>query len=404
MKFLPPDIFLKNTIVTISAKFAILLANFMIVVVTANLWGSAGRGEIALVIANIAIITVLGNIACGSTIAYHSPNENRDSLIAISIVGSLGLSLFGSLIFSLSTGFRYFLDLFVISFLSTLTGAISMYWLGRNKIKIYNILTLINPVLVLLFLLVFYYVFKLTDIRTCFYAYYAGLGTLLIAGTITLLMTAPFHFSRITPDDIVKVVKYGFNNEFNYFIQFLNYRLSYFFIARVLGLSQLGVFSIAVSCAEAVWIISKSMSVLHFSNVLNEKNPDTSISTTTIFAKQSFWLSLFFMFIIVIQPVTLFEFVFGPGFGEIKKYLIYLLPGIIAIAVSNLHGHYFAGTGKLDILRNKSLIGLAATLTLLLLLTKKYQLAGVCISLNASYLLSSIYLFYKFRIERKKSF
>jgi O-antigen/teichoic acid export membrane protein len=143
------------------------------------------------------------------------------------------------------------------------------------------------------------------------------------------------------------------------------------------------------------------MSALHFSYVVNTPDKNNSISATTVFARQSFWISLLCLGMLVIQPISLFEYVFGSGFGNIKTYLIWLLPGIIVMAVSNLHGHYFAGVGKLNILIIKSIIGLIATLLLLILLTKKYQLAGVCISLNVSYLLSSFYLFYKFRKEKK---
>jgi len=74
----------------------------------------------------------------------------------------------------------------------------------------------------------------------------------------------------------------------------------------------------------------------------------------------------------------------------------------MAIAVSNLYGHYFAGIGKLTILRNKSLIGLAATIILLPLLINKYQLTGVCVTLNISYIASSVYLWYKFINEKEK--
>ena len=92
--------------------------------------------------------------------------------------------------------------------------------------------------------------------------------------------------------------------------------------------------------------------------------------------------------------------VFGNEFGDIRKYILLLVPGIIAIAVSNLYGHYFAGSGRLKILRDKSLIGLAASLILLPLLVKKYQLTGACISMNVSYILSSLYLWFRFMKER----
>lgn len=403
MKFLPSDKLLKNTVVTILSKTAILLSNFCIVVTTTHLWGSSGRGEIALVIANVAIISILCNITSGSTIVFHAPKENRDLLIIISITGSFVLSLLGSLIFSLTIGFKYFTDLFIISLLSSLTGSVSMYWLGKNNIKLYNFLTLINPVLVLFFILIFYFVFKITNIRACFYAYYAGLGLVLLTGIISLLKTSSFRYPKISFNDTAKVVKYGFNNEFNNLIQFLNYRLSYFFIAKWLGLSQLGVFSVAMSCAEGVWIISRSMSALHFSNVVNTKDQNTNISATKNVARQSFLMSLLFMGILTFLPRTLFEYIFGHEFGDIKIYLIYLTPGIIAIAVANLYDHYFSGVGKLHILIFKSTLGLIATILLLFLLTKKFQLTGVCISQNISYLLSFFYLFYEFSKEKGKS-
>lgn len=402
MKFLHAEVLTRNTLVTTTTKFAILLANFLIVVVTAHLWGSSGRGEIALVIANISIINILSNIFCGSTVTFHASREDRDLLFLSAFIGSLVFSLCGSLVFSLYIGFGYFKDLFIISFLSSLSATFSMYWLGVRKIRLYNILTLLNPVLVLIYLLAFYFIFNFTSINACFYAYYSGLGTLLVIGILSFRGEAPFRFPAISLKKISTIVRYGFPNEASYFIQFLNYRLSYFFIAKWLGLSQLGIFSIAVSCAEAVWIISKSMSTLHYSNVVNTSDQKISIKETTSYAAQSFWVSLLFMGLLVIMPKTVFEYAFGPAFGSVKTYLIYLMPGILAIAVSNLYGHYFAGVGNLKILIKKSAIGLIATFILLLLLTKKYYLNGVCFSLNVSYLLSSLYLFFEFRSEKKK--
>jgi O-antigen/teichoic acid export membrane protein len=402
MKIFRTDISLNNTVVTVISKSVILLVNFFIVIVTTQLWGSTGRGEIALIIANVSIITILCNITCGSTIAFYSSKEDRDSLFFIALAGALILSLFGALISSLSIGLRYFIVLFIISFLSSLACSISMYWLGKNKIKLFNILSLSSPVSILIFLPVFYFIFKITSINAYFYAYFAGLGTVLIAGTMSLLRLESFKIPHLHIHDIRKIVTYGIKNESNNFIQFLNYRLSYFFIAKWLGLASLGIFSVAVACAEAIWIISRSMSALHFSNVINTKNQNTSITATKVLARQSFWISLIFMGILTLIPGSFFEYIFGNGFGSIKIYLIYLIPGIIAIAVSNLYDHYFSGTGKLNILIYKSIFGLIATLILLLLLTEKFHLTGVCISLNVSYLLSSFYLFYRFRRETEK--
>jgi O-antigen/teichoic acid export membrane protein len=283
----------------------------------------------------------------------------------------------------------------------SLTAAISNYWLGKNDIKNYNVLTLLSPLLILISIASIYFIFNKTTLSSIYQAYYFGTGSVLIIGISGLALKDSIKLPAVSYAGLKSILSYGINNEFNYFIQFLNYRLSYYFIAKLLGLAQLGVFSIVVSISEAVWIISRSMSVIHFSNVINSDDQLKNRHETNVFVKQSFWISLILLSISALIPGSVYQFIFGNEFGDVKKFILYLLPGILAIAVSNLYGHYFAGNSKMKILRNKSLIGFVATLILLPLLIKKYQLTGVCISLNISYLLSSLYLFLSFRKDGK---
>lgn len=389
----------RNTKFTIITKFVILLANFALVIFTTQIWGSEGRGEIALVISNISIITIFSNIFCGSTIAYHANKQKRDFLLILALAGALLISLSGAVIFSILFGFNYFFPLFLISLLMSLLTSISTYWLGKNSVINYNLLTLLSPIFILISIVVLFSIFNKTTLTTFYQAYYLGTSIALIIGIAGLAKNEAFKIPDISFRGLKSIFTYGIKNEFNYLIQFLNYRLSYYFIAKLIGLAELGLFSIVISISEAVWIISRSMSVIHFSNVINSGDHLKDRQETIVFAKQSFLISLAILVISVLIPASLYQFIFGSEFGGIRKYIFYLIPGIVSIAVSNLYGHYFAGIGKLRILRNKSLIGLGTTIITLPLLLAKYQLTGVCISLNLSYLLSSFYLFLCFRKE-----
>ncbi len=389
----------RSTTVTIGSKFIILLTNFALVVFSTNTWGSEGRGVIALVLANVSIITIFSSVFCGSTVAYHAPRVKRDSLLYLALGGALLMSLSGAILFSVLFGFMYFMPLFLISLLMALNTAVSIYWLGNKNITNYNILTILSQLLVLLSLFVLYFIFKRSDISIYYQAYYIGTGITLIIGVMGLVKTGPFKLPEFKYSEIKSIIRYGFSNEFNYFIQFLNYRLAYYFIAKSLGLAELGLFSIVVSVSEAVWIISRSMSAIHYSNVINSDDQLKNRKETIVLARQSLWISLLIIFVSVIIPQSIYRLIFGDEFGEVKKYILLLSPGIIAIAVSNLYGHYFSGTGNMNILRNKALLGLAATIILLALLLNRYQLTGVCITLNVSYIISSIYLWFKFYKE-----
>jgi len=221
----------------------------------------------------------------------------------------------------------------------------------------------------------------------------------LLLASASLARERSFTKPNFLSAGLTSILSYGVKNEFNYLLQFLNYRLSYYFIVILLGLNDLGIFSIAVSITEAVWIISRSMSAVHFSNVINSEDKIQSINEALLYAKQSFLISTLILAVAIVLPDKLYSLVFGNEFSGLKKLVLYLAPGIIAIAVSNLFGHYFAGTGKLNLLRNKSLIGLAVTLFSLPLLLKKYKLTGACIAVDLSYVFSSLYLWIMFRKE-----
>ena len=71
----------KKSISTTVAKFSLLFANFGLVVLTSQIWGSEGRGEIALINTNILLIGIVNAIFNGTSISYYSNkfNERRNS-------------------------------------------------------------------------------------------------------------------------------------------------------------------------------------------------------------------------------------------------------------------------------------------------------------------------------------
>ncbi len=394
--------FLKKSILTIASKTVILLANFLLVIITAQIWGSEGRGEIALIMANIAIIIIFNNITSGGSVAFNASKIKKLELLSTSFLGTLIISLTGSIVFSLYYGSENFKHLFIISILTSISNSFSNYYLGIKNLKWFNLLNVLNPISVLIFLFIIYYWFNLTNLNTFFYAYYLGYGVIVLLGFYKTFSTKNIVFNFIDKISLKNILKYGFNNELSSLFQFLNYRLSYFFIAEIINLQSLGIFSVAVAVAEAIWIVSKSMSAILYSEILNSKSRSKNIALTIKFAKQNLGFSLILSALVFLIPNSLFIFVFGDSFADVKTITLYLIPGIIFIATSNIFGHYFAGIGKLNILKNKSYFGFITTLITAFIFIPKYGIIGACLSLNSSYFISSLYLFIMFLKDTKK--
>jgi len=390
-----------KTLLTIVSRTIIAVANFFLVVFSAQIWGNEGRGIIALVFANISMIIILNNITSGSTIAYHAPKLSKNSIFSTVLTGTLITSLVGSIIVAFIIGFQYVSYLFIIALLISYASSLSLYWLGTKNINFYNIFSVLPPVLILGFLTLIYYDLKVTNIEIFYYSYYLSYGAVLVAGIILLFGKTGFKF-KLNISDAKKIFHYGVKSETSYFFQFLNYRASYFFISAWLGLGSLGLFSVAIALTEAIWIISKSISSVHYSNIINTDDPVQRIKLTEKAALNSFLFSFAAIIIIYFIPEDIFTYAFGKDFTGIKPLIVYMFPGVIAIAISNIYGHYFSGIGKMNILIIKSLLGLILTIAFIFILLKKYELTGACIILNISYITSSLYLYFMFRKEKKK--
>jgi O-antigen/teichoic acid export membrane protein len=189
---------------------------------------------------------------------------------------------------------------------------------------------------------------------------------------------------------------YGWKNQLSALIQFLNYRLSFYFLEHYEGISAVGIFSVGITFAEAIWTITRSIAVVLYSEVINSKNRAESILKTKHSLKISFSLMVIFILGIIIIPSSVYELIFGRAFRATKEIMVILAPGIIAIAMSDMIGYYFSGIKELKILNIKSIAGLFATIAFSVILIPKYGIYGAGIATVSSYCLSAFILFYHF--------
>jgi O-antigen/teichoic acid export membrane protein len=105
---------------------------------------------------------------------------------------------------------------------------------------------------------------------------------------------------------------------------------------------------------------------------------------------------------LALVPEKIYLFLFGEEFEGVRILVLYLLPGILAVAVANIIGHYFSATGQMNILIIKSSLGLAVTVVLLVLLLKKYGLVAACLTIDITYLVILAYLGTRFLKEVRK--
>lgn len=387
----------QNTILkTFVSRFLILILNFGLVIYSTNMWGSEGKGIISIVIADLTIVCFFSNIFVGSSVTYFASKYKTEQILLYAYIWSIIAGVSIPLLVSFTHGLDYLSHLIALSVLSSLLTTNVNLFVGQQNIKMFNLYTILQQIVHILFIVVIVYVINITSVSAYFTAQISCLAVLFVVSTFQVLKKCKFSNVSFSKQIRNKLFDYGWKIQLSSFLQFLNYRLSFYFLEYFKGIVSVGVFSIGIAFSEAIWTVSKSLSIILYADVVNNKNANDALEKTKISLKVSFLITLLFIFGILLIPSQFYMFVFGKDFHQTKQITLLLSPGILAIAVSNIIGYYFAGINKLRILNLKSLIGLIFTVISSFFIIPKWGIVGACIITSVSYCLSSGVLFWGF--------
>lgn len=378
----------RDILFTMLSRAALLILNFLLVLATTRLWGAEGRGLIALFATDLGLISIFTSIFSGSSTSFNLRKFLPADLFLPVFLWAFIISFFGAVSFHILGRTEYSLFLFISS---TLLGCITFFnslFVGKQSINRYNLVVVLQPLLMILFLMIFY----LFD-SSYFSYFYAQCTSLMVLLSLCFFMNdTPLLISKNSYKEVtISLFKFGVQTELSNFLQFFNYRLSYYFLGYYSGLAAVGIFSIGVSLSEIVWKLSGSISTVQYSQLLSQNKNQEARRVTTKMAWLCCGVTLLFLLIAFMIPAPIYGWVFGDEFVEAKSILMILSPGVLAVAVSNVWGHYFSAFGELKILIFKSLSGVIVALVLSLLLVPSLGVKGACwVNLMANFVCSLV--------------
>jgi len=382
-----------DTILTILSKVAIVLINFIVVVCIAQFWGAEGKGYQAIFVANLGLIAIVTNIFTNSSISFFVRKVGASKLYVQACIWTFISSSCGVLIFYFlplnTTNNNLFLILLLIA--SLLTGYITFHnalYIGMQKIKYFNLITILQPLFLLIFIFLFYNTTE-TNFFDYFYAYILSFIVVIIIAFILTKKTVGKIKFQLDFSVIKQSFNYGFQNELSNFFHFLVVRLSFYFIIFYLSKASLGIFALGINISESIWIISRSISMVQFSKIIKEGNTKKVRKGVVTASLISFAFSFFCIVLLLLLPKSVFIYIFTDEFSEIKQIILLMSPGVLAISFSSVYAHFFAALGKMKILIIKSVIGAILTFILLLILIPLWSMNGACITTSIVHIICS---------------
>ncbi len=272
--------------------------------------------------------------------------------------------------------------------------------MGKEKVNSSNIINFIQPVVSIVSLLIFIFIFKNTDVIIYIYALYFAYIISFLASFI-LIKTDLIHFFNFKFLEFKEVLKtmfnFGFYNQLGHVIQFLNFRISYYLLNAYQGEKSLGIYSNGVSLTEAIWLVSGSMAMVQYSKISNTNDWKYSQQLTINLTKISILITFIAIIPMILLPSSFYSFIYTKEFGSINTIMLCLAPGVLIYNIALLTMHYFSGTGRYYINTIAAFFGLIITLTFGFWIVPKYGTYGAAIVSSCSYIVTSAVAFYYFR-------
>ncbi|WP_168199412.1 lipopolysaccharide biosynthesis protein [Pedobacter aquae] len=282
----------------------------------------------------------------------------------------------------------------IAAVLFTLIQNVMEVFLVNKLYEKYNFLRISQPILHLLFIFLFIKLFN--SFNEVIYI------DLLLGVLIIILFLSVWWFIKLFSFKSIRNFEDTFNNSFkigsinqlNNLVLLFNSRTNYFIINKFLGLSLLGVFSVITLIAESIWIFSKSVATIFFSEVIKYDNHGDIKKIRNKMLTLSFLGTILIIIIVFCVPNFLYVKVLGKDFIQIKMFLLYFLPGILAKSLNTIYMEYFGVINKRHLNTISFLIGLLTIALFGIILTYKFGIMGAAIAGSISQVSSLLFSFY----------
>jgi len=344
----------KNIASNFLTQISISVLAFLVSIIVSRVLGTEGKGISVSFLLFFQTIGQYGHFGITYATPYFSKKTEYTSLqvlnsnftyttiicLIISLTIILGKGL--GLIFTQYSYFMVILGVCILTF-TMIAEFLSTFYIADERIVEVNKINLNSNILKLGTIIILWITNTLN-----LYTYLLIISFPVIFNSIFLIKNLKVNFKFVLNKILIKKeLKFGLTIYLATLFIFMNYKIDQFFIDFMLGKSQLGIYSTAVSLAELLFMIPSSVSsailgrLYNMSN--NNENERRRLTSNTI--KVTFYITLVLM-IIGMFCTTLIPIVYGEAFREAKTPTIILFIGILFASIGRVSSSYFQSSGK----------------------------------------------------------
>lgn len=196
----------------------------------------------------------------------------------------------------------------------------------------------------------------------------------------------------------LKAIKYGYKAHLSNILTFFNYRIDIFLVNFLMNASFAGIYFIAVTASEKIWVLSSSICTVIFPKLSELHGDVKKFNNFSPFIAR--WTLVFVTIaatILAFLSYPLINLFFGKEYIEAIIPILLLLPGIVMASLTKIFANDIAAQGHPELNLYPSLIVLIINVAGNIYLIPKLGLSGAALSTTISYgfqmiLTTTIYL------------
>ena len=364
----------------------------VLVVIQGRYLHTSGRGSFVLVVLSVTLLTrLLGQLGYAVTNRMHEKGVDLRRLVqasfAIGVV--LGVAGTAAIVAWGATAGGVGVSVAVVAALALVPNVV---WqcicgilLGLGRVRLWNVIQTLPPVLTLLGVLVFVVALDEGVLGAVLAWTIAHALTAAFALVATRNVWVPLPFRELLALFNRRLAELALTMGAVQVVNLLSYRIELIVLQRSRGVAAVGVYSIAVQTAEMLWLIGGSLTTAVTPLAVADDEPlaAATISRTSVRA-------LVYTAAVAVVVGIAAPYAFGPLLGEAFEGagtpLRLLLPGIVLYApVTTLVVYLSVRRGRPRLSLAVSLVGLVATLVASLVLIPRFGASGAAAASAVGY-------------------
>ncbi len=382
---------IKRIAFTFLTKFSGAVLNFTIVILLSQVLGADGKGICSLILSTIAVFAIVSDFVGGPTLVYLVPRYSLKALLVPAYSWTMGVTLLFYLVLTSVdiVPSEYTGHVLALSFLNSMAATHLNVLLGQERSTVFNVAGLVQSFSTVGALAALFFIENTKQVNAYLLALYIGYGLSVFITTVAVYRHPPAAVNKTGA--IKELIRLGTSNQLAMVAQFLSYRIGYYFLEELKDTRSVGIYSNAVSIAEAIWLTGHAISTILYARIANNSDNKVSGEITVKLARLNTLLTLALVIPAGLLPDSFYTYLFGKDFSGVSHLIRLLLPGILIFNLTMICSNYFAGTGRYLVNTLGSTIGLVVTLIGSLWLIPENGTSGAALAATASYTATTIF-------------